>query len=794
MLQSPGAGGNARRPNTVLAPAHAGLWCAEVTRPPHADPNEAPESSNTNRGDSAGDPEGQEQKRQQIDPADSGPPTSPIAGDADSTAGAVTHMALQQPERQAAIGPTLLAVGGEVAELLAPHLAAQEDPPKVETTLSTRVKQAVSQGQYLCSILLADPGDESAASQIKELTTHDTPVVLLVRASTDQRAVMRGLSQQLGCTACILVEDLSAALLDAVLSHCGAITRSRADLTELRERFSLAIRGSNDGMWEWDLRSSRVFYSSRWRELLGYDEDSVDDTIDAWFHRVHPQDVVRVRADLDAHIHGQKNIHEIEHRVRAADGSYHWILSRAAVHCDSDGTPIRVAGSFTDITPYRQRERTLREQSRHDSLTNLPKRDVFLERLARTVELGRQYDDFHFAVLLVHADRIRPIRDSYGQRAADSLLSLLAKRLQKCVRPDDLLARFAPEKFALLLEDLERASEGTLLAERIHKALREPFEIEGARVHTSVSIGMTSSARSYTSVDHVISDVAAAADHARAQASDRNEIFHTSMRVEALNLLHMEIELRDAIERQEFQLHYQPIVNLHDRSVIAFEALVRWQHPTRGRISPAEFIPTAEDTGLIVPIGRWALNEASRQLSTWHDEFELQDSLSISVNLSGRQASDPRLLQDILDTLESTKVDPSRLKIELTETVLLDNPDRVVTLLEELRRRGIKIWIDDFGTGYSSLSYLHQFPVDGLKIDSSFVKVLDGSAESATMVQTILSLATNLGLEVVAEGIETQVQADHLLALGCSQAQGYLFARPLSPGDAYAVLARGELP
>ena len=262
-----------------------------------------------------------------------------------------------------------------------------------------------------------------------------------------------------------------------------------------------------------------------------------------------------------------------------------------------------------------------------------------MERLARTVELSRQYDDFAFALLMVHADRMHLIRDSYGQEAADTTLALLAKRLLKCVRPDDLVCRFGPEKFALLLEDLDDANEGTQLADRIHKAMKDPFEVAGNRVLTSVSIGMTSSARSYDRVDDVITDVSAATDHARSQSQNRNEIFNTSMRIEALTLLRMEMSLREAVEQEEFQLYYQPIVRLPDREMIGFEALMRWQHPRRGRVSPGEFIPVAESTGLIIPIGRWAIHEAARQLKEWNDEFELEGGLTVSVNLSGRQAS-----------------------------------------------------------------------------------------------------------------------------------------------------------
>ncbi|HLT37035.1 MAG TPA: bifunctional diguanylate cyclase/phosphodiesterase, partial [Enhygromyxa sp.] len=403
---------------------------------------------------------------------------------------------------------------------------------------------------------------------------------------------------------------------------------------------------------------------------------------------------------------------------------------------------------------------------------------------ARCVELARAHDDYMFVVLLIAVDRLAQIRDSFGIEAADRVVALMARRLRGCLRPEDLLFRFSAGKLAILIEDVDDPGFGTHVANRIHDVVAEPFELDGTTTYTTVSIGMTSSAHGYRRVEDVVTDVAAATDTARDRGRNRHEIYDTSMRIESRTLLALEMAMRDAIDKEQFQLHYQPIVDVEaagttrDGGLLGFEALLRWEHPERGRISPAEFIPIAEDTGLIIPLGRWALRQAVRTLHVLHEEFSPRPQLSVSVNLSAKQVADPLLLEAIDSALAETRLPPSCLKLELTESVMMDRIDEVTALLQDIRKRGVQVWIDDFGTGYSSLGYLHRFPVDGLKIDRSFVAPLDGSKESATLVRTILGLAQNLGLGVIAEGIETEAQARQLLALGCRNCQGWLFGKP----------------
>ena len=602
------------------------------------------------------------------------------------------------------------------------------------------------------------------------------PVIAVVPGHASQRSQLRERAREAGALDCLLRSELSTPLLEACVAHARSHSRQSLRLGELRERFALAIRGSRDGMWEWDLSRGRVYYSQRWRELLGL-ELTPPPTLETWLARVHPQDVERLRADLEAHISGEIPIHENEHRIRGGDGQWRWVLSRAVVHRDARGQARRMAGSLTDISPYRRRERAIRERSRRDTLTQLPDRRVFLERLARAIELAREHEDFAFVVLLVEIDRHAQIRDSFGLPAANEVLALMARRLRESLRPDDLLFRYSNHRFAIVLEDIDEPSFGTHIADRIHERVAEPFEVEGSTTYTTVSIGMTSSAHTYQQVEELITDVSAAVDSARERGRNRHEIYDTSMRIESRTLLALEMAMRRALDHEQFQLHYQPIVDLDGRRLLGFESLLRWEHPERGAISPGEFIPIAEDTGMIVPMGRWVLRRAVRQLHSWREEFNA-DELTVSVNLSAKQLRDPLLLESIDSVLAETRIDPTSLKLELTESVMLEQAEHVMALLQEIRARGVEVWLDDFGTGYSSLGYLHRFPVDGLKIDRTFVSPLDGWPQSATMVRTILGLAQNLGLRVVAEGIETEVQAKQLEDLGCRHGQGWLFGRP----------------
>ena len=640
--------------------------------------------------------------------------------------------------------------------------------------------EAVSQTRYDAVVVEISGERRMWTRFVRDRRVPNIPIITIdLDGTAQERSQRRSALLKEGASAYLRRSELTGALLEATIFATLERARMKQALSEVQERFALAVRGANDGVWEWILETGEMHFSRRWRELLGYGVDDLSNTVSEWFDRVHPDDIDGLRTDINAHLAGEKPYHESEHRIRASDGTYRWVISRAVAQREGN-RPVRMAGSLTDTSDFRLREQKLREESRQDPLTGLPRREPFLEELARAVDMTSADPNYTFTVLMVDVDRFRWLADSIGHQAADGMLSILARRLLACVRPGDTVSRFGGDKFAVLLENLDDVQVATDIANRIRLSVHEPFDVDGQTVYTTVSIGLTTSSRGYDDPDEVISDVAAAANKAKERGQDRHEVFDTKMRIDALTTLRLEVALRQAVERDEFELHYQPIVELGTGNLAGFEALARWRHPRRGIVSPGEFIPVAEQTGLIVQIGRWAIREALRQLGRWQESLPALGPLSMSVNLSGRQIADPRLLEEIESALRENNVKAGTFRLELTESVLMDNAETVHRILSALRKQGVCIWVDDFGTGYSSLSYLHRFPVDGLKIDKTFVDALDGSDQGAAMIRTILSLADNLDFEVIAEGIEQTMQADELIRLGCQKGQGFLFGRPLA--------------
>ncbi|HUQ34480.1 MAG TPA: EAL domain-containing protein, partial [Pyrinomonadaceae bacterium] len=428
----------------------------------------------------------------------------------------------------------------------------------------------------------------------------------------------------------------------------------------------------------------------------------------------------------------------------------------------------------------------------HDGLTGLPNRALFMDHLKLSVERGKRRDDRLFAVLFLDLDRFKVINDSLGHMVGDQLLVGIARRLEICLRPGDTVARLGGDEFTVLLEDLMSVTEAIEVADRLQKALALPFNLNGHEVFTTVSIGIALSSTGYDRPEEVLRDADTAMYRAKMLGKARHEVFDKTMHARAMNLLQMESDLRRAIERKEFVLHYQPIVALETGTIRGFEALIRWQHPERGFVSPGEFIPIAEETGLIIPVGQWVLEEACRQIHEWQEQFPQYPPLQISVNLSGKQFNTPNLIDQVSRVLRETNVEPHSLKLEITESMVMENFETAIEMLNQLRTLGLELSIDDFGTGYSSLSYLHRFPISTLKIDRSFVSRMSDNNENAEIVRTIMMLARSLKMDVVAEGVETTDQLTQLAMLECEYGQGYYFSRPLDVASASTLLANGH--
>jgi diguanylate cyclase (GGDEF)-like protein/PAS domain S-box-containing protein len=566
--------------------------------------------------------------------------------------------------------------------------------------------------------------------------------------------------------------------------------RAEAVLRESEERYALAIEGALEGIWDWDLARERIYLSPRWKMILGYAEDeAVGEHPDEWLGRVHPDDLERVQGEVRASIGGGRTHFEIEHRVRHRDGSWRWVRARAVTVRSADGQPVRIAGSLSDVTEQKVAEELLLHHALHDVLTGLPNRSLMVDRVGLALRRAARSGGT-VAVLFLDLDGFKVVNDSLGHAVGDRLLDRVARRLEGCLRPSDTVARPGGDEFTVLLEDLHDPSEARAVAQRVHDALREAFELDGRPVFTTASIGIAVGGQGATP-ESLLRDADTAMYQAKGRGRARCEVFDPTMHTTALARLTLETDLRGALEREEFELAYQPLVSLADGRIAGFEALARWRHPQRGLLQPAEFIPVAEETGLIVPLGRWVLREACRQMREWNRRYGA--SLSVNVNLSPRQFADGTVARDVAAALRETELPAGFLKLEITEGLLMGEAGPVASTLDELKTLGVELCIDDFGTGYSSLSYLHRFPIDTLKIDRSFVSRLTDDGQSDQIVRTILVLAQTLKMRAVAEGVETPEQAEQLRSMGCEYAQGFRFSRPLPGEEAGAMIWRQRL-
>lgn len=445
-----------------------------------------------------------------------------------------------------------------------------------------------------------------------------------------------------------------------------------------------------------------------------------------------------------------------------------------------------------EISDRQRIEDQLVHSAFHDKLTGLPNRALFMDRLEHAIERTKRREDYLFAVLFLDLDRFKVVNDSLGHMVGDQLLLAIASRIKACLRSSDTVARLGGDEFTILLEDINDVSDAKRLANRIQEELMLPFNLSGHEVFTTASIGIALSATGYDLPEQLLRDADTALYRAKARGKACYEVFDKAMHACAIALLQLENDLWRAIERQEFRIHYQPIISLKSGKINGFEALVRWQHPDRGLIYPIEFIPMAEETGLIIPIGWWVLREACRQIHLWQEQFPASPPLTISVNISSKQFSQHDLSAQIEQMLQEINLDPRTLKLELTESAIMANAESANVMLSQLRHLGVQLYMDDFGTGYSSLSYLHRFPIDTLKIDRSFVSRRSVDDENSEIVRTIITLAHNLRIHVSAEGVETTEQLDLLRALKCEYAQGYFFSKPLD-GEAASALIAAEL-
>jgi diguanylate cyclase (GGDEF)-like protein/PAS domain S-box-containing protein len=648
--------------------------------------------------------------------------------------------------------------------------------------------QRVKQDRADIVLLDIEMPDISGLEALKMLREVYSPIelpVIMVTAKNQSEDIVKALD--LGASDYVTKPvDFSVAL--ARIATQLSLKRAQEALRESEERYALAAQGTNDGLWDWNLLTNIAYFSPRWKSMLGYQEGEIGDKLEEWLDRIHDSDRERVKDELAAHQRGLTPYFESEQRVLNKDGTFRWVLTRGLAVRDASGKATRMAGSQTDIT----------EGKVTDPLTGLPNRLLFIDRLGRLIKRAKRRKDHLFAVLFLDLDGFKMINDTLGHMAGDQLLLAVSSRLEKCLRMSDTVARLGEtftmarlggDEFTVLLDDLKDPDDARLAADRLMKILAPPFILGGKEVFTSASIGIALSNCAYGNPDDMLRDADTAMYRAKSMGKARYEVFDASMRASLVERLQLETDLRHGLERGEFRNFYQPIIALDSGRIVGFEALLRWQHPTRGLIGPDEFIRVAEETGLIRELGWWNLREACRQLTEWKSHSPDYLDFTMNVNLSAKQFLQPNLVEEISRLMRELAFSPETLKLELTESTVMIDPTGAAKMLQEIKSLGILLAIDDFGTGYSSLSYLHRFPLDTLKIDRSFISGVGHAGEDMEIARTIMPMAKSLRLDVVAEGVETIEQVVLLKKLQCKYAQGYYFSKPLAAAEAAELLA-----
>ena len=556
--------------------------------------------------------------------------------------------------------------------------------------------------------------------------------------------------------------------------------RAAIVLKASEQRYATLAAAVPVGIFRADAAGFYTYTNERWCAMTGLSSATVVGK--DWRQGIHPDDLERVAAEWAQSTQEGRSF-QLEYRFQRPNGEVTWVYGQTDAEQNAEGQIIGYVGTVTDISDLKQAQELVAHNALHDPLTDLPNRALLLERLELTIKKARRHSTYQYAVLFLDLDRFKLINDSLGHIVGDQLLTKMAQNLRTHLRDIDLVARLGGDEFVILLEDTRDVETVVQIAERILADCQTPFIIEQHEIFTTLSMGIVLSTPNYQQASDVIRDADIAMYRAKVQGKNSYHFFDVSMHTQAQARLVLETELRKALEQEEFAVYYQPVFEISDKHLVGFEAVVRWQHPTRGLISPDDFVPVAEEIGLIVRIDHWVLAHACQQMVCWQAQFSDCFPLTISVNLSAQGLRDTHVLQEIDSIIAKTGIAADALTLEITESMLIEDIDQTIDLLARLASRNIQISIDDFGTGYSSLNYLHRLPVHALKIDRSFVSQMQAEGGNYQVVSTIIALSAQLGLKVVAEGIELPKQLQQLQQLGCKLGQGYLFSPPLAAAD-----------
>lgn len=580
-----------------------------------------------------------------------------------------------------------------------------------------------------------------------------------------------------------LLEEMMADLSFALANIDREMQASEAAL-----RLELAAQAGNVGFWDWNLRTGDMFFSKEWQRQLGFAADELSSKVDDWRGRVHPDDYERAAREIQAAIDQPQGELQIEMRLRHKDGSYRWTLARASVLLDENGKRWRMLGSQIDITDRKQAESRIVHLATHDGLTGLPNRRLIHDRITQAIMHARRARDF-LAVLSIDVDRFKMVNDGYGHTVGDELLIQLGQRLNALVGESNTVARHGADEFVVLLTDVTTPAEVYVAARRILESCAKVIPLADHAQSVTCSIGVVVYPENGEDAELLLGNAEIAMSRAKQLGGNSFQFFSSQMSEGVRQRVDLENRLRQGIAQNQLHVLYQPKVDLASGSIVGVEALLRWTEPTLGSVSPGDFIPMAEETGMIVPIGDWVLRTACAQNQAWRDEG--LPHIVMSVNVSARQFQQQDVVAWVKEVLGETRLLPEGLELELTESIIAEDADKVISTINDLRSIGVELSIDDFGTGYSSLSYLKKFRVNTLKIDQSFIRSVLSDPDDAALTNSIISLARVLRMKSIAEGVETREQCEFLRLHGCDQIQGYLFSKPVHANELAELLRAG---
>lgn len=638
-------------------------------------------------------------------------------------------------------------------------------------------KEALLGGGFDLCLLDIQLGERSGLDFLREVIAAGckTPVVILTGQGSRTLDVE---TMRAGAADYLVKGEFNAESFDRVVRYVVERARTVEALRESEERYALALKGSNDGVWDWRVGEPKIHLSARWKQIIGFDEHELPDLTESWWSRVHDEDRPVLTRAFEDHIAGRTAHLENEHRLRHRDGTFRHVLVRGQGIRDKSGRATRLAGSLTDVTSARS----------HDVLTRLPNRVLFIDRLEHCFLRMRRDAAYTFAVLFIDIDRFKNINDSLGHAAGDALLVEIARRLERCVRAVDTVARLGGDEFVALLDEAREPDGPIRVATRIIDELAKPFVLDGKEVFSGASVGIALSGPDYQAPGELMRDADTAMYRAKSEGRGRAVVFDSEMHTRAMRVLSVESGLRRAIEERGLEVHYQPVFTFRELKLVGFEALVRWRHPERGLVAPNEFLPIAEDSSLIVLVDLYVMRLACERVAAWR--ALVNAPLFISVNASRRHFAHASFAGDVEQILDAAGLPPSSMRLEVTESITMESSEASRNQLEKLGALGVDLVVDDFGIGYSSLALLQQYPFRGLKIDRAFVAGLPESKKAAELVRAIVTMAGALGLSTTAEGVETDEQLDLLASMGCHALQGFRFARPMPDGLAQGFLEK----